>query len=271
MPTNFLKFWGTRGSCPVSGPEWSKFGGNTPSVEIVCGTDRVLIDAGTGIRPLSHQLKDREIHIFFSHTHLDHIIGLPFFEPLYRKNTNVHLWLPEHTSLPPREQLSHLFTSELFPLHLDEVHAHLEFHTTKIGTAVQRGKIELHFAQAHHPGITHCFKIRTPHKTIGYITDNELGNSEQTLVEFFRGCDVLIHEAQYTDEEYAQKRGWGHSGIKQAVEFVREVGCKRWIVTHHDPSHDDAMLVKMEADASQRLDGLCEVRWAHDGMMVGLD
>ncbi|HEY4254795.1 MAG TPA: MBL fold metallo-hydrolase [Chlamydiales bacterium] len=267
---NFLKFWGTRGSCPVSGPEWSRFGGNTPCLEIVYGKERIIIDAGTGIRPLGAELQKGPVDIFFSHTHLDHLVGLPFFEPLHHQVSSIKLWFPDGTERSPRALLDSLFSSDFFPLHLDQIKAKLTFHSMHIDSPVRIGEIELSFIRAHHPGMTYCFKIKTPHETIGYITDNELQGKEEAFIQFFRGCDLLIHEAQYTDEEYQKKTGWGHSGLSNTVEFVKAVGCKRWIVTHHDPKHTDSMLEAMQAEARRKLGGSCNVAWAVDGLTFPL-
>jgi phosphoribosyl 1,2-cyclic phosphodiesterase len=270
MKANFLKFWGTRGSCPVSGSSWAHFGGNTPCLEIVYEGKRVIIDAGTGIRPLGVELQECSVDIFFSHTHLDHLIGLPFFEPLHHKSSSVRLWFPDGTERSPHDLLDSLFSSDFFPLHLDQIQAKLSFHKMHLEKPVRSGNVELSFIRAHHPGMTYCFKIKTPHETFGYITDNELQKEDNALVQFFQGCDLLVHEAQYTDEEYQTKTGWGHSGLSNAIHFVQKVGCKRWIVTHHDPKHTDPMLETMQVEARKKLGSTCEVVWANDGMKIPL-
>ena len=289
MTKNYLKFWGTRGSCAVSGPEYTEFGGNTPCLEVVYDGRRVILDAGTGIRPLGVWLShgaEREFDIFLSHAHWDHLLGLPFFEPLHREGNSVNLWLPAGENRTPDQLVGDLLASDFFPVHLEEIKAKVRFHTTEAGKPVKLGPITIDFHRTQHPGIAHGFKLTLGKFVVGYFTDNEvfegyhggydavpakLVEANKSLITFLKGCDLLIHEAQYTDDEYPKRVGWGHSSFQNALALVKLVGAKRWIVTHHEPRHGDAKLAEMERDAQAFLaaEGVrCEVEWARDGVVV---
>lgn len=266
-----LKFWGTRGSCPVSGPEYSHFGGNTPSLEIRYDHCLAIIDAGTGIRPLGATLKnEKKIDLFLSHFHWDHIMGFPFFEPIYQKGVQIAIWAPHANGRAARDLFDQLLAGEFFPIHLGEIQAEIEFRTIEERKPVQLGPLEFDFHQINHPGHTLCFKIKTPKQMIGYVTDNEIdGKKQDRLIDFLQGAELLVHEAQYFSEEYEKKKGWGHSSLQKAIDFVNEVRPEKWLVTHHDPNHTDADLRALEKIARSR-DLLCPVEWIGDGHVIDL-
>ena len=338
--SKFLKFWGTRGSCPVSGPEYAKFGGNTSCVEIRYGEAHLIIDAGTGIRPLgvemlyraqegfvnfgsashskidpneedhsrigkadeegrfckgaasqnSHNLTERGIntlkpfHLILSHTHWDHVIGFPFFEPLYSPDSEITIWSPSKSEEGCSQIFDDLMSEKFFPIQLSELRAKLHFYCIDENTPIRIGPLTIHSHRAHHPSTTYCLKITTPHQTIGYASDNEMfknyhgdlmhAPADDDLVPFFTGCDLLIHEAQYFLEEYLQKVGWGHSSVSNAAALVQKAHIKRWLVTHHDPKHTDDELHSL-ASLSQRLltenKIPCRSEWIGDGHIVFLD
>lgn len=288
MKEKFLKFWGTRGSCPVSGPGYKRFGGNTCCLEVCYGNSHLIIDAGTGIRPLGEKLSRKKIDLFFGHTHWDHIIGLPFFAPLYQAGVEMTIWSPE-SEKSCKEIFRSIFASELFPVSFDEVYARIDFRTTHPKTPVLiGGELSVDFHGTHHPGGALCFKIKTPRQTIGYVTDNEIfrgyhGTSEEiplevlepslSLIEFLAECDFLIHEAQYSAEEYLHKEGWGHSSIDNAIFLIEKANISNWLVTHHDPKHGDRELNSFAKQAKKILKERrvrCRVKWAIDGEEVVL-
>lgn len=270
-----LKFWGTRGSCPVSGPEYIRFGGNTPCLELQYENHFLIFDAGTGIRPLGHSLCDetgcsvKKIDLFLSHFHWDHILGFPFFEPIYRKGTEITIWTPKGNGRTARDLIGQLLAKEFFPVHLNQMQAQLEFKVIEPHQPVQMGSLSIDFCSTHHPGHTLCFKIKTPKETIGYVTDNEIDGNQQQIVEFHKGVDIFIHEAQYTPKEYEKKQGWGHSSLAKAIDLIQQVRPGKWIVTHHDPSHTDADLVALEKIASKSFLP-CPVEWIGDGHVIPL-
>lgn len=288
---NYLKFWGTRGSCSVSGPEYKRFGGNTCCLEIRYGETVLLIDAGTGVRPLGESMIGQgplKIDLFLGHTHWDHIIGFPFFEPLYKPGMQITIWSPAGAGRSCKELFSQLLATEFFPIRLEQVQAHLEFRTTQQKTPVHLGPITIDFHTTQHPGLTHCFKIKTPHETIGYITDNEmlqghhgtlleapesLFEPHESLIQFMKGCDYLVHEAQYFPEEYLEKAGWGHSSARNAVSLIQKTHPKHWIVTHHDPKHSDADLDRLADFVHKTLHENkvpVSVEWVPDGHAIRL-
>jgi phosphoribosyl 1,2-cyclic phosphodiesterase/ActR/RegA family two-component response regulator len=292
-PDSYIKFWGTRGSIPVSGSEYVRFGGNTICAEICYGKDRIIIDSGTGIRPLgSHLLNtsSKEFHLFLGHTHWDHITGFPFFYPIYDPEATVHIWAPVGFEKSTKELFTDIFAYAFFPVRLDEIKANLLFHDLRINGPVSIGNIQVEVAYAFHPGATFCFKITVGNKSFGYVTDNEMlmgyhGNPKdlakgnpylspyRSLIDFFQNCQFLVHEAQYSPIEYRTKVGWGHSSISNAAVLIREAGIKEWIITHHDPMHTDLDLLKkdqLQLDILEDGQIPCTTRMAYDGFLIPL-
>lgn len=289
----YLKFWGTRGSTPVAGPDHAFFGGNTPCLEISHPDSMIIIDAGTGIRSLGEEVMTRrykEIHLFIGHTHWDHILGFPFFMPAYSPQYDIHIYAPKGFGKSISELFKGMLDRDYFPVKLDEMQAKVIFHEINDDASLTIGTVKISVAYACHPGATLCFKIESNGKTIGYVTDNEVmvgyhGHpkgitlddprlaADKALINFFKGCDVLIHEAQYLPQEYRQKVGWGHSSLSNAVVFVKETGTKHWIITHHDPASSDEDLHMKEQLAHQILHD-CNydllVQIAYDGMTLYL-
>ena len=289
--TKRIKFWGTRGSCPVSGTEYSHFGGNTSCLEILYENNHLIFDAGTGIRPLGESLisqKKGPIHLFLSHTHWDHIIGFPFFKLLECPGQEITIWSPQGEGRSTRELFHEMLAPEFFPMGLDEIAASLSFKTIEEKKPIQINSLLLDFHRTHHNGIAFCFKIKTPHQTIGYATDNEIfhgyhGKIDQipketlkphlSLIHFLSECDLFIHEAQYFPDEYREKVSWGHSSLLNTIALVKESQVKHWLVVHHDPKHTDQDLKNLESLASQILQENqidCKAQWIGDGFELYL-
>lgn len=291
--SSYIKFWGTRGSSPVSGSDYIQYGGNTCCVEIKHNDSKIIIDAGTGIRDLGddpsmeHQTS---IPLIIGHTHWDHITGFPFFSPLYRKDCSLDIYSPVGYEKSTKELFNDMLAFGYFPVRLEEMFAKLNFHELRDQTALEFGDLKIECHHANHPGPTLCFKIKSPRKTIGYISDNELllgyhgaptdiGRDHHflephlSLLNFLEDCHVLIHEAQYYPYEYHEKVGWGHSSISNASAFVKHLNCHEWIVTHHDPRHTDKILEKKQQLHLDIL-GECnlDIRFRHakDGLVVPL-
>lgn len=285
MMPMYLKFWGTRGSCPVSGPQYAKFGGNTSCLEVRYGKQHLIIDAGTGIRPLGEELLNlnEPFHLLLSHTHWDHINGFPFFEPLYSANSEIKIWSPSEKEKSCRQVFDTLLREEFFPVSLDELKAKLHFFPIDEKAPIHIGPLTIHFHKTHHPSSAFCFKIQTPRQTIGYATDNEIfkgyhgeiasAPKDVSLAQFFTGCDLLIHEAQYFPEEYRQKEGWGHSSLPNAIALIQQAKIKHWMIVHHDPKHTDEDLYRLAALAQKLLEANqipCKSEWIGDGHIVPL-
>jgi CheY-like chemotaxis protein len=292
-PTSFIKFWGTRGSNPVSGPNYIRFGGNTSCAEIRHGNDLVIVDAGTGIRPLGLLLeksKPKNIHLLISHTHWDHVAGFPFFAPIYDPECTITIWTPIGFEKTTKELFTEMLAYAYFPVRLDDIKATIIFKDIHESIHFEIGEIKINTHYAYHPGATVCFKFTVGKTTFGYATDNEFlmgyhGNPAlitkkdplltpyQSMIEFFAGCDFLIHEAQYTPIEYQKKVGWGHSSLTNATLLVKQAGITDWIITHHDPKHTDEDIlskIQMQYDLFDALKYTCRSRMAFDGMTIPL-
>jgi CheY-like chemotaxis protein len=257
----YWRMWGTRGSIPVSGPRFARHGGNTACLEVRAGDDLVVLDAGSGIRDLGLQLlKDgpRRIPLLIGHTHWDHIQGFPFFVPAYVPGYELDIYGASGFG----KSLDQLFSGQLdgdyFPVEMHDMAARLNFHTLS-ENPVRFGGVAVYWELMNHPGATVGFRVEAEGQRIGYITDNEFlkgylgsplrltADSEvvlpyQRIVQFVTDVDVLILEAQYTNEEYPRKIGWGHSSLSNACLLAKLARARRLVVTHHDPMHDDEFL-----------------------------
>ncbi len=290
---SYLHFWGTRGSNPVSGPDYTRFGGNTSCLEVRHGDDLIIFDAGTGIRPLGESIdttKHKTIHLFISHTHWDHITGFPFFDPVYNPNVHVVIWSPVGFEKSTKELFTDMLAYDYFPVRIEDMKAKLSFNDLRDGHSVTIGNIKIDCHYAYHPGPTLCFKIHIAGKTYGYATDNELFlgyqgdpnnlkpdhpliEAHRSIIDFFKRTDVLIHEAQYTQQEYQKRVGWGHSSVANAVILCKYAQITEWIVTHHDPKHtDEALLAKLQLqrDILHQCQLHCHTQMAYDGMKLML-
>jgi phosphoribosyl 1,2-cyclic phosphodiesterase/ActR/RegA family two-component response regulator len=255
-----VKFWGTRGSIATPGPETIRYGGNTACVEVRCGEDIIIFDCGTGIRELGIALakeyaeRNLEVHLFVSHTHWDHIQGFPFFQPAYRAGNRVNIY----SLHSPDRSLERLFTGQMdgnyFPVTLDELMARLHFE--ELAGDVRIGDVKISNMHLNHPGLALSFRMESKGRSLVYMTDHEpyhklLGESPHTkklddeIDSFAKGTDLLIREAQYTDEEYKVKRGWGHSTTSDAAGSAVHSDVKRLVLFHHDPMHDDQKIDSM--------------------------
>jgi len=270
----------------VSGKEYAKFGGNTVCLELLYDETRLIFDAGTGIRNLGESLQGEKktIHLFLSHAHLDHVIGFPFFAPIYDQNTEIYVWSPEENQKTCRELFHDLMNAAFFPIRLEQLQAKMHFEALDEKRTIEIGPLTLSLCKTDHPSLAYAFKIKTPHQTIGYATDNECAKGyfgplekapvDPSLVSFFSGCDLLIHEAQYFPEEYQGKVGWGHSSITNVARLVQMTNARKWLVSHHDPKHKDQELNRLESFGKELLKQYqipCEVSWIFDGLEIPIE
>jgi CheY-like chemotaxis protein len=292
--SNYIKFWGTRGSVPVSGAKYMAFGGNTSCLEIRHGDEIVIIDAGTGIFPLGFDILNssiKVIHLFIGHTHWDHIQAFPFFTPAYMEEFEINIYATKGFGMSAHELFSGMLRREYFPVKLEEMASKMNFIELVDFKVIEIGDIKISYDYTSHPGITFCFKIEAFDKKIGYATDNEFltgyhGNPHEIkeddeslepyrhIIDFFKGCDLLIHEAQYMTDDYMGKVGWGHSSVTNATTLIRLSEIKQWIITHHDPEYsDDKLREKLQVQKDILKDGNidCSVELAYDGMKILFD
>jgi phosphoribosyl 1,2-cyclic phosphodiesterase len=276
-----VTLFGTRGSIPAPGPDTAHFGGNTPSVEVRGEDGTVLVlDAGTGIRRLGEQLPPdlTRIDILLTHLHMDHIQGLGFFEPLYRPEIEVHIWGPASSTLPLDVRLSRYLSPPLFPVHLRDLPNITCHEVPRPGFSI--GPFQIETALVCHPNPTVGYRIEEQGGSLAYLPDHEpaLGLSDGEWPEpewtsgydLAAGVDLLIHDAQFTDQEYACSVGWGHSAYRHAFEFARRVGAKEMVVFHHDPSHDDNTIELMLEDAMRRFAPAFRVSGGREGAVFEL-
>ncbi|HEY3247064.1 MAG TPA: MBL fold metallo-hydrolase [bacterium] len=251
-----ITLWGTRGSLPSPGPETVRYGGNTSCVEVRSDDGTLLVlDAGTGIRRLGNAVERdiTRIDILLTHLHMDHIQGFGFFGPLYRPGLEVHVYGPPSTTHDLRTRLTKYLSPPLFPVRLRDIPAKLTLHDVPMGAFNVNG-LRVETALISHPGPTVGYRISDAHATLAYLPDHEpaIGNARFPLsadwtsgADLAEGADMLIHDSQYTAEEYAQHIGWGHSAVEDTAAFAGLVGAKRLLTFHHDPGHSDEMVDKM--------------------------
>lgn len=256
-----VKFWGVRGSIASPGEGTVHYGGNTPCVEMLVGGQRLIFDGGTGIRVLGQSLLNQmpvKGHLFFTHSHWDHIQGFPFFTPAFIKGNQFHIYgaiAPDGSTIEKRlhDQMRH----PNFPVPLQIMGADLHFVDIGIGEAVEIGDIRVENALLNHPGQAIGYRVNWRNYAAAYVTDTEhyADRMDQNVLQLAENADVLIYDATYTDDEYysetSSKVGWGHSTWQEAVKIAEKANVKTLVIFHHDPLHDDEFLDQMGADVAQ--------------------
>jgi phosphoribosyl 1,2-cyclic phosphodiesterase len=277
-----LKIWGCRGSVPTPGPETVRYGGNTSCVEVALDDGGVLVlDAGTGIRRLGLELMERgvrRVNLLLTHLHLDHLEGLRFFAPLWDEGVALDIWGPPSPLLSLRERISRSFSPPLFPVDLATVPARVTFHDVPREPWTLDGA-SLEARLVLHPGPTVGFRIQSSRSTFAYLPDHEPGLAGPLAsrsidwisgASIAEGADVLLHDAQYFEDEYEERLGWGHSSVADAVAFARAVGARRLLLFHHEPMHSDDSLERLEARAQSLAGDAVTATLAREGMVVDL-
>jgi phosphoribosyl 1,2-cyclic phosphodiesterase len=253
--------WGTRGSLAAPGADTARYGGNTSCVEVCCEDGHALVlDAGTGIRLLGTALmqkKLRRVDLLLTHLHMDHIQGLGFFAPLYVPGLEVHLWGPPSSTMSLRTRLGRYMSPPLFPVRLRDLPCKLMVHEVPTGIR-QVGAFTIEARLVCHPGPTVGYRVSSPDGSFAYIPDHEpslgihgplLGNGWTSGHNLAKGVDLLVHDAQYDDNEYNNRIGWGHSPMTRAIEFATLTESRKLVFFHHDPSHDDVTLESLASRA----------------------
>jgi len=296
-----VRFWGVRGSIPCPGPDTVIFGGNTTCLEIRADEKLVIVDLGTGVRALGDRLRENDLKkygkidadIFISHTHWDHIMGLPMFTPIYHKGTSLRITGPlsyEEDSLKTiiESQLSYRY----WPVRATELAAHIEYNQINETTLDLGNGLTVTSKYLNHPVACMGYRFNYKGKSIAAVFDHEVfrnlfptdpredGYDEQAakegeiaaaeenekIVNFLKGADILIHDAQYTQDEYPRHLGWGHSSCEHAVETARAAGVGKLVFFHHDPAYTDSKLEQIEKSYANRL--AVPIVTAREGMVL---
>jgi phosphoribosyl 1,2-cyclic phosphodiesterase len=252
-----LTFWGVRGSLPTPVLENLGCGGNTSCLEIRAGNEILIFDAGTGIQKCGEKLfsngssKRRELSIFLSHFHWDHLQGLPFFGPIYRPDYCLR-FAGGHPAEKTRATLQNLMHHPNFPVEWEQTAGNKQFVEIPAGGLALDG-VTVESFPLNHPQGAFGYRILTDRGTIVYASDLEHGDPEHDAIlrEAAQGASLLIYDAQYTPEEYEGKRGWGHSTWVEAAKLAREADVERLVLFHHDPAHTDAAMRRIEQQARE--------------------
>jgi phosphoribosyl 1,2-cyclic phosphodiesterase/ActR/RegA family two-component response regulator len=268
-----IRLWGVRGSIPVPGKSTVRYGGNTSCVEVRADGEIIILDAGSGIRLLGLALdkefgpRSMKLTLMISHTHWDHIQGLPFFSPAYDQKNLIRVLGYEGARAGLAKILASQMETPFFPVSLRQLPSHLAIEELK-EMEFRVGSVEVRSKFANHPGICVGYRLATSSGSIAYFPDNEPyeelkmllasrdGITEEEargfadaergkMVDFLQGCDVAIMDTQYTEEEYAKHVGWGHSSVDSVVSLALDANVGRLVLFHHDPNHDDQMIDRM--------------------------
>ncbi len=297
-----VRFWGVRGSHASPLSTHLGVGGNTSCVEIRAGNTLVVCDGGTGLIPLGENLLKqdelRELLVLFTHYHWDHICGLPFFVPAFLPKWNLKFFGPGQTAAEIERHLSNQMKAPYFPVETETWMANIQY-LEPSPAGLTYGPMQIRYQSVHHPGVTYGYRVSVGGKSVVYVSDNEVDYLHSSIaqragefsaedqsamadiaqeeraadLDFIRGADVLIHDAQYTPDDYILKRGWGHSCYIDTVNFAIDAGVKVLYLFHHDPAHDDARIAEIHRHSlqiiSERRSSL-ECTIAREGMVVTL-
>ncbi|HLI06656.1 MAG TPA: MBL fold metallo-hydrolase [Ktedonobacteraceae bacterium] len=295
-----VRFWGVRGSYPTPGPRTVRHGGNTSCIEVQVGGRTLILDAGSGIIRLGNDLLQRsdeplEVSLLITHGHGDHLLGFPFFAPLFERRATVHIFGPRLTGKTVEQLVTPYMSPPYFPVDLKKLPSHRTFHTLAEGESViweqgqctpevvdgderhgehgQSGcdpevRVLARYTTSHPLDGSVIYRIEYAGRSVVYSTDVEWKNSyDPDCVAITQGADLLIHDAQYTSSDYETKRGFGHSTIEMATGMARAAGVGELILFHHEPTYDDDKLDQMEAEARKQF---AHTRSAFEGMEIDL-
>ncbi|MBW4492556.1 MAG: MBL fold metallo-hydrolase [Oscillatoria princeps RMCB-10] len=256
-----VHFWGVRGSIPTPGKETVRYGGNTSCVEMRVAGKRLIFDGGTGLRVLGKTLLPQmpvEAHMFFTHSHWDHIQGFPFFIPAFVPGNRFHIYgavAPNGATF--KQRLSDQMLHPNFPIPLQGMRSEMKFYSVRPGELVTLDDITVETALLNHPSTATGYRVTWRGRTAVYCTDTEHfpDRLDENVLHLARGADYFIYDATYTDEEYhhpkTPKVGWGHSTWQVGVDLAKAAGVRNLVIFHHDPSHDDDFLDDVEAKLQQ--------------------
>lgn len=252
----FLTFYGVRGSMPCPDKDYMKYGGNTSCLLLESGSQKLILDAGTGLRKLSDDLPHQEesLHLLLTHTHGDHIAGLPFFSQVYQKAQKVtfhagHL-MPEHQL---KTMLNKLMAPPFFPISPDAFQADIEWHDFVAGHKFEIGDITIETTPLNHPNNATGYRFTSGDSVICYVTDTEHvpGKPDQNILDLIQGADLVVYDSTYSDEMFEAHVGWGHSTWQEGIRLCKAANVKQLAIFHHSPQHNDATMDEISIEAQK--------------------
>ena len=269
-----IKFWGVRGSVPCPGPKTVRYGGNTTCMEINCGSRTLIIDAGSGIRELGLSLLQRggpvQADVFFTHLHLDHVTGFPFFAPFYNPSNSFTLYAGHLQQPKTLEGIlkNMIITDPMFPVPASVILGCCQFKDFDSGADLHpHDDVVVKTAPLNHPNGACGYRVEYNGHAIAVITDTEHPEEgmDENVLRLVQDADVMVYDAAYTDEEYPKFKGWGHSTWQTAVKIAEAANVTKTVLFHHDPSHDDARMDEIAEDAAAARFG---TEPAREGMVI---
>jgi len=275
-----VKFWGVRGSIPTPGPTTVRYGGNTSCVEVRAGGEIILLDAGSGLRALGRSLlaefknKPLKLTMLLTHTHWDHIQGLPFFGPIYDSRCRLRILGRKGARKGLVNALTGQMESSYFPIPFHKLPSNIKIEELK-DFNFNIGPVRGRALRANHPGLCVGYRLAWHDRAIAFFPDTEPrhGGDDPEMIEFVRNADVLILDSQYDSAEYRQHAGWGHGCVDDSVALALRAGVKQLCLFHHDPDHDDKRidgLVRHARRLVAKQKGKLKVDAAREGMTINL-
>jgi phosphoribosyl 1,2-cyclic phosphodiesterase len=270
-----VRFWGVRGSIAAPGRQTTRYGGNTPCIEVRCGEHLIILDAGTGIRPLGNQLVRSksavDAELLFSHCHVDHISGLPFFAPAFVPGNRLRLWagnlMPAYRL---EEVVRRIISPPLFPVEVEIFKARMEYRDFRAGDVLQpRPGVTVRTAPLDHPDGATGYRIEYGGLSVAYITDTETRRDDciRRIASLAQGVELMIFDCTYTEAELPSRLGWGHSSWQQGLRLAEAAGAKVFCLFHHDPDRDDRAMDGLAAAVDAARAGTIVAR---EGLVVDL-
>jgi phosphoribosyl 1,2-cyclic phosphodiesterase len=257
-----VKFWGVRGSIACPSPDHVVYGGNTSCLEIIAGDERIIMDAGTGIRNLGQEfIKDgvRKGTLLLTHSHWDHINGFPFFGPAFMANSRFTIAAGHLYNAGGIENvLASQMANPTFPVPLEALQATLTFEDFKAGDSWNLdAATKIVTMPLNHPNGATGYRVEHGGKAICYVTDTEhvIGKPDQNVLKLIEGADIVIYDCTYTDQEFKAKIGWGHSTWQEGVRLCKMANVRQLAIFHHDPDHNDDFMRQVEVDARKEWEG----------------
>jgi phosphoribosyl 1,2-cyclic phosphodiesterase len=259
----YVRFWGVRGSIATPGPRTARYGGNTSSLEVRCGKHMFLFDAGTGLRYLGNELVNNgavDTDLFLTHTHFDHVCGLPFFVPLFIKTSQIRIWAGHLKSreMTVKYVISEMMFSPLFPVPPEIFTANVSYLDFDAGEVLEpRPGVKVRTTRLNHPDRATGYRVEFGGKSICYLTDTQhvIGKPDQNVLNIIKGADMVIYDSTYTDAEFPKRADWGHSTWEEGVRLCEAAGVKTFVVFHHDPDHDDDFMDKVTSEVTAKRPG----------------